>query len=435
MHRAFAVLACFILGSAYAYASSIPTVTVTSVGTGLTLQQAITNGLANAVQKVDGAVVGHQQLRRLSNVAASHGHNGSDLISQTYINRVIAASRGVVTAFVIERYGHAKPSLFAALRQSFDRLLGRPNPASAPMWVARLHVTVAQFRTSAYGERVRVAVFPPRALRISFDVLGSPVPSHVIANQLADEVQDYLVATNDLTVLDRRHRPGVQAGLRHIQSGAASPKNYALLGRTVGVDYVLVGTIRHLEYHLTHKTTMIRHHVYTAVSGEMSVSYRLIDAATEQVVLSSRHNARFSRFLPVRAIADTSAILHGDLMQISQAMGKSVVQYLHPMHILAAQGHGYIVDAGKGAIKVGQIYTVMRNGGDRIHPDKHGSLGAARISCCRILIKRVARHFAYGTLLPPAQTLSDFTATDYVLGPAVVQAGRHGAAQKTAGAP
>lgn len=433
MRRAFTVLACVILVGPWAYAGSVQAVTTTSVGTGVTLQQAISNGLVNAVRQVDGTLVSDRQLRESANLIVTNGNNSTYLTSHTYIHRVIAASRGVVTGFVVEHYQHTQTSVFSALRQSVDHLRGR-SPHGAPgMWTARLQVTVAKFQRSANEKRVRIAVFPPRVSQTTFEVFGSRVQGRMIANHLANDVQNYLVDTHDLTVLNRRHTPEVQAELQRIQSGAAPIKDYALLGQTLIADYVLVGTIQHVGYYVTHQAALTGHHVYTTASGAMSVSYRLINVATQQVVLSSVQRVHFSRFLPFGNTLGASVVLHNDLTRISHAMGQSVVQYLYPMRILAAQGPEYVIGAGKGTIRAGQIYTVMRNGAKVMNPDTHESLGDTQTYCCQIRIDRVTQRLAYGTLLPPAQTLSDLTPTSYVLGQVIVPARPPIAAQTTAG--
>lgn len=433
MRRAFTILACLILFGPWAYAGSIQKVTTASVGTGLTLQQAITNGLMNAIRQVDGAVISNQQLSQSTSLTVSNGNNSAYLTSKLYINRVIAVSHGVVVGFVVEHYEHSKTSIFAAAHQSYDRLFGRPVHVAPGMWTARLQVTVAKFQHSANEKRVRVAVFPPGVSHASFDVLGTRVPSHVVAKHLADDVQNYLVDTHNLTVLNRRHTPEIKAELQRIQSGAAPTKDYALLGQTLIADYVLVGTIQHLEYRLIHQAALTGHHVYTTATGEMIVSYRLINVATQQVVLSSVRRVHFSRFLPFGNTLSASAVLHDDLTQISHAMGQSVVQYLYPVRILAAQGHGYIIGAGRGVIKAGQVYSVLHNGAEIINPDTHESLGNAQTYCCQIRIDRVTQRLAYGRLLPPTQALNDLTPTSYVLGHVVVQARRPASAQTTAG--
>jgi hypothetical protein len=433
MRRAFTILVCFTLFGPQADAGSIQKVVTTSVGTGLTLQQAITDGLVNAIRQVDGAAISDQQLSQSASLTVSDGNNSAYLTSRLYSSRVIAISHGVVTGFVVEHYGHSKTSIFTAARRSLDRLLGRPDHVAPGMWTARLQVTVAKFQRSANEKRVRIAVFPPRVSHASFDVLGAHVPSHVIARHLADGVENYLVDTHNLTVLNRRHTPEVKTELQRIRTGATPTKDYALLGQTLIANYVLVGTIQHLDYRLIHRPSLTGHHVYTTATGEMSVSYRLINVATQQVVLSSVQRAHFSRFLPFGKTLRPSAVLHDDLTQISHAMGRSVVRYLYPVRILAAQGHRYIIGAGRGVIKAGQVYTILRDGAEIINPDTHESLGSAQTYCCQIRIYRVTQRLAYGKLLPPAQALKDLTPTSYVLGHVVVQARRPASAQAAGG--
>ena len=393
-------------------AGTIQRVTVPSVGTGPTLQQAILNGLTNAIRQVDGVVISSEQLNRTAHLSLSDGNNSTYLTSHLYISRMVAATRGMVAGFVVQNYRHSSPSFLGRLR----RLLHKNQRAKAEVWTARLRVTVAKFARSPNEKRVRIAVFPPSTRRNVFAVFGTAVSAQRVASDLANRLQNVLIGSHDFTVLNRRPTPEVTAEMQQIRSGETPTRDYALLGQALVADYVLVGAVQHLNYGLIRRPAVTGHHVYVTAQGAMQASYKLINVPTHQVVWSGSGRARFSRFMPFGGAPSATVVLNGALARISQHIGHSVMHYLFPIRILAKQGAEYVIGAGRGVVRLGQVYAVMREGAAILNPDTHQSLGHTQTYFCHVRIVRVQQRLAYGRLVPPAKTLKSFTPMTYVLG-------------------
>ena len=419
MRRTLFALLCGLLGP-IAMAGTIQRVTVRSVGTGFTLQQAILNGLTNAVRQVDDVVIDSEQLSQTAHLSLSNGNNSAYLTSHLYMSRVAAATRGRVLGFVVQSYHHSTRSLLGRLAA----LSHKNRPAKPEVWTAQLQVTVAKFALSENEKRMRIVVFPPKAEGGVYSVFGTAVSAHRVAYGLADRIQNILIGSHDFTVLNRRTTPEIQAELHRIRSGAAPEQDYALLGQSLVADYVLVGAMRHFHYELIRRPGLTGHHVYVTAEGAIEVSYKLINVPTRQVVWSGIGRARFSRFSPFGGAPSAPAVLDDALAQISRHIGQAVVHYLYPIRILSLQGSQYVIGAGRGTVRAGQVYEVMREGAAITNPDTHQSLGYAQIYCCHLRIDRVQQRLAYGSLLPPARTLDGFAPNAYVLGHVVATSSR-----------
>ena len=412
MTRRALVALFFCASSPAVLAGTIQRVTVSSVGTGPTLQQAIVNGLTNAVRQVDGVVIANEHLSQAAHLSLGDGNNRTYLTSQLYISRMVAATRGVVTGFVVQNYRHSSPSFLGGLGRLFDK----DRRAKAEVWTARLQVTVAKFARSADEKRVRIVVFLPKTRKKTFSVFGTAVSAQGVASDLTDRLQNVLIGSHDFTVLNQRPTPELKAEMRRIRAGKTPARDYALLGQTLVADYVLVGAVQHLHYDLIRRPALTGHHVYVTAQGVMQATYKLVNVPTHQVVWSGGGRARFSRFMPFGGAPSATAVLDGALARISQRIGQSVMHYLFPIRILAKHGAEYVIGAGRGVVRVGQVYAVMREGTAIPNPDTHQSLGHARTYVGRMRIVRVQQRLAYGRLLPPARTLQGFRPMSYVLG-------------------
>lgn len=409
-----------------AHAGVIRPVQTHSVGVGHTMQRAINNGLVNAIQQVDGVTISKQTAFASLQVSVQYQDNRQYLNSQVYLQSIQEASRGAIIKFALEHSAcTAEGAGHIVIDRSVRHRPGKKPTRAACTWTVRLAVTVAKYTHTAAEDRVRIAVLVPRASASTYSIFGTAVSGQTVANRLADRIQNYLVDTHKLTVLDRKYGPEVQSELAIAASGAAPTKEYALVGQKLVADYVLVGTIRAVHYRLIHRRSLTGSHVYTSVVGGITFSYRLINTATQQVVLSAVRKVGLHKFLSMHGSPSPSLVLSRDLNRLGTEVGQSVLSQIYPIRIASALNNEYVIDAGSGVVKVGQVYQVIGYGRKIIDPDTHESLGRAQTVCCRIRINRVTQRLAYAILLPPTRTLTDFTPTTYVLGSLVVAHPRH----------
>jgi len=394
MKRRHLILLLIVLITPSVFAGKITTVEVQSTGAGATLQQAIDSGLLTAIEQVNGKIISEVDLSASLEVSAQYKNNSAYLSSQAYLSVIEQVTHGAVTSFKISKY-----------KQNTDG-----------SWLVTLAVSVAKYERLASENRTRIVVLPPRASQSAYTIFNSHVSGTKVAAAIADHLQNYLVNTNKFTVLDRTYSPELEQERGIAESGEASTEEYALIGQKLVADYVLVGTVQQLNYHENTTHSLTSNHVYSEPTGGMVLAYRLINTATQQVVLSDSVGVTFKEIARPGGTTETAGtVLDRTIEKIAKIEGASVLGQLYPIRILSADQAALIIGAGKDLVSTGQVYKVYAYGEDIIDPDTHESLGKSEMYCCEIRVDRVTPKLSYGSLLPPAKTLTNFSPDKYIL--------------------
>jgi hypothetical protein len=377
-----------------AQAGALQSTEVQSTGTGVTLQQAIDNGLLIAVEQVNGKTVSEADLSATVDLSAHLRNDANYLNSSAYIEVMQQATHGAVTGF---------------------KVVSSKQDASGN-WTAALSVSVSKYVRSAAENRVRIAVAAPRTLTSTYSVFGSRVEAAQVSGDFADNMQMYLTETNKFTVLDRKYDDEAAAERGIAASGEASTEEYALLGQKLVADYVLVGTIDSLAFRISETKSHTGDHVYKEPVGEIAFSYRLINTATQQVVYAGSTEYKAADFVGSNSESPAgTAFVSLIAKTIAPKVASAVTQSIYPIRVLSDDGNQVIVGAGEGVLKQGVVYKIVSYGREITDPDTKESLGHGETYCCELRIDRVTPRLSYASLVAPTSTLPSFTPSTYVL--------------------
>jgi len=383
-----------VLATPMVFAGKITNVQVRTTGVGPSLQQAIDSGLLTAIEQVNGEIISEADLSASLEVSAQYNNNSAYLSSQAYLSVVEQVTHGAVISFQISKYKQNKDG----------------------SWLVTLAVSVAKYELSASENRTRIVVLPPRAPQSTYTIFADHVSGAKVAAAIADHLQSYLVNTNKFTVLDRTYSPALEQERGVAESGETSTEEYALIGQKLVADYVLVGTIQQLNFHEITTHSLTSNHVYSEPTGGVALDYRLINTATQQVVLSDSVGIGYKEIAGSGGAPEaTGTVLDRTIEKIAIIEGASVLDHLFPIRVLSADQATLIIGAGKDLVTPGQIYRVYAYGKDIIDPDTKESLGKAETYCCELRIDRVTPKLSYGSLLPPNKALVDFSPDKYIL--------------------
>ncbi len=378
-----------------AYAGAITSVTVRAPGEGVTLQQAINDGLLTAVEQADGRAVSEADLSasmRLS-LSAQQRNNAEYLGSQAYAQVIMQVTHRAVMGFKINDYKQT------------------PNGS----WTVDLAVTVAKYEQPGSANLTRIVVAPLRTSGDEYWIFGARMSARKVATDIADKLQTYLIDTNKFTVLDRNHDAVLAQELDLARSAAAATDEYALVGQKLVADYILVGSIERLNYHEVRTHSLTGDHIYSKPTGGLFLKYELINTATQQIELSNEVSISFSEIPSVMGWSP-QRILDRSVAAAVNLEGSAILHWLFPLRIVAVDGSQLIIAAGRDIISRGQTYKVVAYGKEIIDPDTHESLGKIEDYCCEVRIDRVEDKMSYGTLVPPTKVLSGFSPDRYILG-------------------
>jgi len=386
-------------------------VEVMTTGTSMTRQGAVTDALVNAINQVNGVVLDEQTLAlsldagfRTTSFRAARGRgkqahrtNWTSLCSGAYAKFMEEETHGAIDSYTVLSLARSKDG----------------------SWVAHVQASIAKFVRPQEALRRSIAVLAPTILQNGVSIDGVHSGAKQADAVITQGIVNGLTSTQKFTILDREHLGAQNAELGAIRAGEASVQDYALLGKRLVADYVLVTNIDKLKYQVEATHFLDSHRVIQRGSGIVSAFYELIDPVTSQVVATGT----ITRRLTPRAMRryGSTGTDRGKIQALSTFTGEeianSIADTLYPVMIVDATGNDVVIAEGAGALRIGERYRVFKYGRTVKDPYTGESLGREETLCCIVQISRTTSTLAYGAisgLAQPFQTL--FQPDTFVLG-------------------
>jgi hypothetical protein len=426
---------------------------VEASATGPTLEAAIDNAIRLAVEQVNGKVVagGTAQLSLDGQLAAGDQH--MDVHSAAYAQWLVTRTAGVVTNFRIlsqEQLEHPlstdEQSLKATQGESWNKgnvdasvegdasARARSGDASAGAdmheqaavsgewdqhqgaqsvdyqrkhieyaheWSVKVAADVAKYREAPGAKLTRVVIALPRSKQAAYRVGDSSIAAQEIAGQIRTELTDALTQTHRFTVLDRDANAEIGQEIELIQSGNAKPAEAARLGQQLATDLIVIPTIERFEYLRHERQLRLADRSLVSYSGGGSLSFRVVNATTGQIVLSQS----FDYVLPdtepttLGASADGQRLASIMMDGLDRRIVSAIMQSTFPLSVIQRDGRNVVINQGGQAVTEGKTYRAVTLGKDIVDPQSGLSLGPTEASCCTVVIDRVAQNLSYGHIL------------------------------------
>lgn len=407
----------FLIAATPAYSARIKYVSITTTGTSLTREGAVTSALVSAINHVNGRVI-NQETLALSLDAGFHNsirskgteRKGKTVtpVSETEADTVHLSGAGFGKFIQEETHGAIK---------SYSVLSSTENKKG--VWTAKVKATIAQYNDPKSALRRSIAIIPTSSDTRYFSVTGRSVASSQIEGLLGQSLTNSLTSSRKFAVLDRKHDNALNHELSQIVNGESSIDDYALLGKRLVADYVLVTRVNQFSFrdHVTH--FMDSSHVIHRVSADLDVDYQLIDPVTSEVVLSGtlrRHLA-----LPALRHFGSLGSRQDKIEALSEFAGEhlseDILNALYPTMLVDASGNNVVLAEGASALRKGEKYRIYRYGKDVKDPYTSENLGQEQHYCCNVTITRVTPNLAYGRVTKTKGDFQDqFLPQTFVLG-------------------
>lgn len=271
----------------------------------------------------------------------------------------------------------------------------------AQEWQVKIAADVAKYRESAATKLTRVVIALPRTSQATFRVGDKTIPSGGVANQIRAELTDALTQTHRFTVLDRDAAVEIGQEIDLIQSGNARPADTARLGQQLATDLIVIPTIDRFEYLRHDRALRLSDRTLTSYSGGGSLSFRVVNATTGQIVLSQTFNYVLPATAPTTlgVSADGSALSSAMMDSLDRSIVAAILQSTFPLSVLQRNGHNVVINQGGEAVTPGATYQAVTMGGELIDPQSGQSLGPTDTQCCTVKIDRVTPTLSYGHIV------------------------------------
>ncbi len=407
----------FVVVATPAYSARIKYVSITTTGTSLTREGAVTSALVSAINHVNGRVINQETLAISLDAGFHNSVKSKGIVRQGKTVTPISETENDTVHMSGAGYGKFIQEETHGAIKSYSVLSTRKDKKG--VWTAKVKATIAKYNDPRSALRRSIAIVPTSSDSGYFPVTGRRVSSNQIEGLLGQALTDSLTASRKFTILDRKHNDALNQELSQITNGESSIDDYALLGKRLVADYVLVTRINQFSFrdHITH--FMDSSHVIHRVSAALDVNYQLIDPVTSQVVLSGTLRRQLA--LPSLRHYGTLGSRQDKIEALSEFAGEhlseDILNALYPTMIVDVSGNNVVLAEGASALRKGERYRIYRYGKDVKDPYTSENLGREQRYCCNVTITRVTPNLAYGSVTKIKGDFQDqFLPQTFVLG-------------------
>ena len=358
----------------------LETVTVTAEGSGPTAGVAVQEAMKLAILEVNGATIDTSSIAVKFGLDVAEGQTAAMLRGSAFAEAVAQRSKGTVSGF---------------------KLVNMTEPtAPGGAYRATIEAGIAKFRPPADSKKIKIVIAPLRANASSFEFGPQSVPAAKVVDDIRQRLIDALTATGRFSVLDRDFDAEANRELDLIAAGQTPNAEMAKLNQTLSADLLWVGTINDFAYVRRARKLMTSDRELVSYAGGWSVSQRIVNVATRQILLSNTLQERAPPTEPTTMDRGIDAVEIEAGME-SAIVGDTVAAILtrtFPVTVVAKDGLNVVLSQGEESVKTGARYAVVSMGKELLDPQTHQSLGRMESPCCDVVIDKVAATLSYGHL-------------------------------------
>ena len=240
-----------------------------------------------------------------------------------------------------------------------------------------------------------------------------------LGNAAADVFVTALMETGKFSMIERNKVDIVLAEQDFGETGRITPQTAAQIGKMLGVDLLLTGSIS--QFSINRTGGGIRGVSVGVTTGKVVLQSRLVNTTTGEIVVAAEEEnkktlvgARY-RSINFRQSFDkgmANEIMHPAVEKmvvkiVNQTAGMS--SSAHSGRVIKAQGGQVWVNLGAGSgVKVGDEFEVIRMGEELIDPDTGLSLGAVEEKIGTIVITQVTEKYAIASVQSGSVQAKDY---------------------------
>lgn len=346
-------------------------------GSGLTRDEAVANGLEEAIRRARGVTVKSDRLVESSAAESSMRVDGEDHDRVSY-----AATQSGSTRMKTE-----------GLVSSYEVISEQRDMDGGFLLEMRVHLNSYDTPGFSPHGRRKLAVLPLRARDSDFSVAGELVAGQRLSERVTHQLVNYLTQTRRFSVMDRMYTAEYVRENNFISGPDVPLIEYIKVGQALGVDYLVVGQVVDAGGEHNRKR-LISSEVIERGSAHIRVDYRVIVMATRQV----KWAATVDVDQEVR-VDELDELLERMSESAAARISREMLDNIYPTTIAAIGPNGEIVlNQGGNGFDVGERLIVYRQGQVVRDPYTGESLGRTEAEVGRVEIVRLHAKVAYARM-------------------------------------
>ena len=356
----------------------LETVKVTADGYGASASEAVAEAMSMAILQVNGASVDMATIKAKLGIDVTTNQTSASMRAEGFADAVRTRSGGVVQNF---------------------RVVNMDEPLLPKgKYKATIEAGIAKFVVPPELKKIKLVVAPLRFDKATIPVGDRNVPADEVGTELRQRILDALVNTGRFAVLDRDFSPEIQQELDMIANGEAPKAEMAKLSQAVTADLIWTGRINNLAYNRHARQLRTSDRQLVSYSGGWSVSQKMVNVATRQVVTAEtlRGDAPSTAPTTLGTGVNGGKILGNMADDLVNSVVASILSRTFPITVVALEGSNVVLSQGGQALHVGSRYSMVVMGSELKDPQTGQSLGRVESPCCQLVIDRVTPNLSYG---------------------------------------
>jgi len=358
----------------------LETVKVTADGYGTSASEAVAEAMSMAILQVNGAAVDLATVKARLGIDVTTNQTAASMRAEGFAEAVRTRSGGVVQNFRVVTMD--------------EPLLPKGK------YKATIEAGIAKFVVPAELKKIKLVVAPLRFDRATIPMGDRNVPADEVGAELRQRILDALVNTGRFAVLDREFSPEIQQELDMIANGEAPKAEIAKLSQAVTADVIWTGRINNLAYNRHARQLRSSDRQLVSYSGGWSVSQKLVNVATRQVVTAETLRGEAPSTAPTTLGTGVNGgkILGNMTDDLVNGVVASILSRTFPITVVALEGSNVVLSQGGQALRAGSRYAMVVMGSEIKDPQTGQTLGRVESPCCQLVIDRVTPNLSYGHL-------------------------------------
>lgn len=371
---------------------TVEQVPVTVSGQGITPDAAVNAALALAIKQVNGTTV-RANTATLDYAAKAYAkvdvetRNRKDsatvtatLQSHEFAQSIETAAQGAITEFQVKK-------VTAPINEGGN-------------YIVEIAAKVAKFKVPDSQGKLKIVIGPLKTDKTTFNIAGRATPAADVLNIIHQQIVDAVTQTGRFIVLDRQFNDDIQNELGLIASGQTNNADFAKLGNASSADIIWTGVVNDFAYEKNVRHLENSDRDLVSYAGGWSVSQRIINLTTRQVLQSSTLKGAALSTAPTTLGTSISQVdtIKSMSAEVVQKAAEAIILKIFPISIVVKEGNNVVLSQGMPTVKQGARYQIYQLGKELKDPQTGLSLGQSDTLCCEIVIDRVTDKISYGTL-------------------------------------
>lgn len=261
--------------------------------------------------------------------------------------------------------------------------------------------TGAETQPSTKPAKKTVAALPLRSAKQQFFLENYPAAAAEVNRVLSQKLNNRLSRSGRFSTLDREYLVNIMGEQDLIKSTDTSPAEQQKLGKRLGADYIIVGSIEDFSAGSTTKTVELTGHKNTYREANIAIDYRVLSVETSRIEASSSiriklDNAQFTKLaerFPGTRLDEAFCEL------AAEQMAAGIVDAVFPVRIVKITENEVYLNEGDARIEVNDTFTVMTQGEALVDPESGQKLGNVEKAAAVIRVTRVEAKFAVAQII------------------------------------